>query len=108
MLVVHWGADRLDMGNRIARKEAGICIDVRKASADIIKTSTLQLLENPNYQKGARVIKEAYSRCDGAKTAAGLIERVADTGKPILRKKGSSITLESIKDLPFCTEPAKS
>jgi len=100
LLVVHWGADRLDMGRRITHKDAGICIDVLQTTPDIIKTCVIQLLQDPRYSEAAHKIKNSFNKCNGAETAAELILQVADTRKPILRKKGAPITLENIQDLP--------
>ncbi len=99
MLVVHWGADRLDMGKRIEYRGAGICVAVENATEKKISESVIALLENPKYKKSSKVIMESYAKCNGPETAAELMLQVAGTGKPVLRKKGAPITLEKISDL---------
>jgi len=99
-IVVHTGSDRVDMGRRIEYRKAGICFHVSKASIDNIKKSVTQLLKDPIYKTAAKKIMRSYEKCNGGKTAADLILRLAETRKPIMRKKGAPITLYKIEDLP--------
>ena len=100
MLIVPHIGDLVDMAQRIAYNGAGICLDLKKATAGKIRKAIIKLLKYPRYTRAAEGIMHSYKRCGGAKTAADLIIRLADTGKPIRRKEGMPITLEDIKDLP--------
>lgn len=104
MLVAYLGRDLIEMAQRIAFNGAGIRINARHANARKIKNAMVQLLTQPKYTRSAEGIMHSFNRCGGAKTAAGLIERLADTGKPILRRIGAPITLESIDDLDVYLE----
>ena len=100
MLVVHLGGDRLAVGQRVAYRGAGICMDVDTVSPEKIKQHVITLLHDPGYTAAAKTIMDSYRKCDGAKTASGLIQQLADTRRPVYRKKGAPITLEKINDLP--------
>lgn len=100
MLVFHCGMDRVDVGKRVEYRGAGLCYSHKQASVKRIREAVLTILQNPSYSESARAIMESYKNCNGAKTSAGLILRLAETRKPVLRKQGSPITLEDISKLP--------
>ncbi len=100
LLIVHYGGDRIDMGLRISRIGAGKCFDVDKATPKRIRDAVSILLKNPKYKRTSEAIMHDFKKYDAPRTSADLILRLADTRKPVLRKKGAPITLKSIRDLP--------
>lgn len=103
MLVVHWGGDRLDVGKRVDYRKAGICIDVKDATSERIRNHVIRLINEPVYTQSSEVIMDSYKKCDGGRTAADLVTHLANTRKPIYRRKGTPITIASIDDLPNYT-----
>ncbi|OPZ87072.1 MAG: hypothetical protein BWY74_03485 [Firmicutes bacterium ADurb.Bin419] len=51
----------------------------------LVREKFLELKNNPKYRQVAQSIKEEYSKHDGSKNAAELIERLANEKKPVLR-----------------------
>ncbi|MBN1635613.1 MAG: hypothetical protein JW920_03830 [Deltaproteobacteria bacterium] len=99
MLVVYLGRDLIEMAQRVVHNGAGIRLDPRKATVRSIRKKIIQLLKNPKYTRSAEGVMHSFNKCGGEKTAAALIERLAETKRPILRKKESPITLENMNDL---------
>ncbi|MBN1635615.1 MAG: hypothetical protein JW920_03840, partial [Deltaproteobacteria bacterium] len=104
MLVVHWGGDRMEMAKRVEYHGAGISLDVDEATVGRIRKDVIALLKQPRYTRAAEGIMHSYKRCGGSRTAADLIERLAETRKPVLRRKGSPIVLEDSGNLPDVLE----
>ena len=100
MLLVHWGGDRMEFAQRVAYQGAGISLDVDKATPRRIKKAVLELLMQPRYARASEGIMQSYRSCGGARTAACLLVRLAETRQPILRKPGAPVTLKDIRDLP--------
>ena len=100
MLVAYLGRDLIEMAQRIAFSGAGIRLNAKRATPRKIRKALIELLRQPRYTRAAEGIQHSFNRCKGAQTAAALIERLAKTGKPILRRQGAPITLEDIEDLP--------
>lgn len=99
MLVVHMGGDRIDMAARIAYRNAGIRLHAKKATAGRIKDAIIRLIKDPEYTQAAKKIMHSYKKCDAPKTAADLLIRLAETRKPILRRKNAPITFENTNSL---------
>jgi MGT family glycosyltransferase len=104
MLVVHCGLDRVDMGKRIVHKNAGLCFGHNESTVEKIQNAILQLLQEKKYAQNAEQIMMATNRCNGPDTAAKLILQLADTGKPVRRKAGAPITLETFSKFPDIAE----
>jgi len=98
MLIVHWGGDRIDVSRRVENINAGIGFDVDDATPERIKNAVIQLLQNSKYRQASERIMHQFQACNGPKTSAYLINRLAETRSPILRKKGAPITFENTKD----------
>jgi len=99
MLVAYLGRDLIEMAQRVAFNGAGLRLNAKRATPRKIKKAIYELLKQPRYARAAEGIQHSFNRCKGAETAASLIERLAETGKPILRKPGAPITLNDIEDL---------
>ena len=100
MLSVPLGRDRMEMAQKTVYNGFGIRLDLHKATPRRIKKAMLELLRSPKYQRAAEGVMHSYQSCDAPRTGADLILRMAETGKPIRRKPGAPITLNSIKELP--------
>ena len=100
MLIVHWGGDRMEFAQRVAYQGAGISLDVDKSTPRRISSAVLELLRQPRYTRASEGVMRSYRSCGGARTAAGLLIRLAETRQPILRKPGAPVTLHDISDLP--------
>jgi zeaxanthin glucosyltransferase len=100
MLIVHWGGDRMEFAQRVAYQGAGISLDVDVTTPRKIRKAVLELLKQPRYNRASEGVMKSYRSCSGARPAAGLITRLAETRQPILRKPGAPVTLRDIRDLP--------
>lgn len=100
MLVAYLGRDLIEMAQRIAFNGAGIRLNAKRVTPGKIRKAILEILRDPRYTRAAEGIQHSFNRAQGARTAAGLIERLAVTGKPIQRKPGAPVTLDNIDDLP--------
>jgi zeaxanthin glucosyltransferase len=94
------GGDRIEMAQRIEYNGAGIRLDLVRASVPRIREAVSMILKQPRFTRAAEGMMSSYQTCKGADTAAGLIELLAATQQPILRKKGAPITLPDINNLP--------
>jgi len=100
MFVVYFGNDSMDLAGRVKYNGSGITCNVKNITTEKIRNSVIQLLENPEYRKRCEFIQDSFKKCDGINTSAELIIHLADTGKPLIRKKGAPVTLDNIKYLP--------
>ncbi|HXV76934.1 MAG TPA: nucleotide disphospho-sugar-binding domain-containing protein [Candidatus Polarisedimenticolaceae bacterium] len=82
-----------DTAARVVRAGAGIRIDLRRAGRDEIRTALRRVLDEPAFRENARRIAGDFARCDGPVVAADLIERLADTRRPVLRPPGRGPTV---------------
>ena len=73
---------------------------MHKATLRRISSAVLELLRQPRYTRASEGVMRSYRSCGGARTAAGLLIRLAETRQPILRKPGAPVTLHDISDLP--------
>jgi UDP:flavonoid glycosyltransferase YjiC (YdhE family) len=77
--------DKPVIAARIARASAGINLRTARPKADAVANAVREVLANPSYTERARQIGAELDELGGAKTAADLVERLAETRAPIRR-----------------------
>lgn len=98
MLVVHYGGDRLDVGRRVAYRNAGICMDLKDVSPETLRKHTAKLIQTPAYTQAAAKIKASYRMCRAGETAGDLILHLAQTRRPVYRSSKAPITFPRYAD----------
>jgi len=104
LLVIASGRDPISVAQRVAYNGAGISLKPGHATVRTIRRSIIELLNNPRYARAAEGVMASYRRCDGPRTAAGLILKLAESREPIRRRPGAPITLHHIDELPHYTD----
>jgi UDP:flavonoid glycosyltransferase YjiC (YdhE family) len=69
----------------VAWSGAGINLKTGSPTAEQIRAAVRALLDDPGYRRSAEAIRHDYARHDPPNEAAALLERLAATGRPVLR-----------------------
>jgi MGT family glycosyltransferase len=87
-LVVAGGSeDKPEIANRVAWAGAGINLRTRSPKPARIRAAVRAVLDEPGYRRAAERLRDDMARYDAVATAADLLERLAATGRPVLRDK---------------------
>jgi UDP:flavonoid glycosyltransferase YjiC (YdhE family) len=78
--------DKADVSARVAWSGAGLDLKTDTPSADQVCQAVLRVLDGAAYQAAARRIQADFARHDPPAEAARLLEQLADTGSPVLRR----------------------
>jgi UDP:flavonoid glycosyltransferase YjiC (YdhE family) len=85
-LVVAGGTlDKPEIARRVARSGAGVDLRTGRPAAAAVRAAVDRVLGTPSYRQRAGEIATSLAAHGGVATAAGLLERLADTGAPVLR-----------------------
>jgi MGT family glycosyltransferase len=82
-----------DTAARVARAGGGVRVDVRRSDAGEIRRAIERALHDAALREGARRIAADLARCDAPRVGADLIERLVETGRPVLRPEGTGATV---------------
>ncbi|MFQ5593006.1 MAG: glycosyltransferase [Anaerolineae bacterium] len=93
LLVLPVGGEQGDNASRVVYLGAGQRADIRRFTSQEIRMKADRLLAEPHFRECAREIGDALARTQGPVTAARFIERVAQTGRPLLRPEGYPLTV---------------
>jgi UDP:flavonoid glycosyltransferase YjiC (YdhE family) len=77
--------EKPEIAARVAWSGAGINLKTGTPSPEQIRSAVRAVLDQPQYREQARRIQTDYQRHDGPNMAAVLLERLAATGRPVLR-----------------------
>ena len=77
--------DKPEIGNRIAYSGAGINLKTNTPTPEQIHAAVKTVLSNPQYRRRAQQIQAELARHDGPAEAAGLLEQLAATQRPVLQ-----------------------
>jgi UDP:flavonoid glycosyltransferase YjiC (YdhE family) len=58
-----------------------------------IRKALVRLFEEPSFRENARRLAADFARCDAPVVGADLIERLIETGRPVLRDDGQRPTI---------------
>jgi len=67
-------------------RNAGICLSPSEVTAQRLGQALETLLDCPNLQQNAQAFQQAFAKVNGLKRAAGLLELLAVTRRPVLRQ----------------------
>jgi UDP:flavonoid glycosyltransferase YjiC (YdhE family) len=86
LVAAGWRIDHPEVCARIAWSGAGIWLNgTRPPAPERVAAAVDEILADPGYRERARRVAAEFAAADGPATAAGLLERLAATGSPVLR-----------------------
>jgi UDP:flavonoid glycosyltransferase YjiC (YdhE family) len=77
--------DKPDVAARVAWSGAGINLKTDAPTPEQVRASVRALLDDAGYRQRAQALQAEYARYDAVELGASLIERLAATGRPVLR-----------------------
>jgi MGT family glycosyltransferase len=80
--------DKPEVGNRMAYSGVGVNLRTNRPSEAQVRGAVGTVLADGRYRANARRIRAELARHDGPAEAAALLERLAATGRPVLRPEG--------------------
>jgi len=93
LLLAPAALDQADFAQRVLRAGSGILVSRRRARAAQIRAGLQRLLTEPSFRASARRIAADFSRCDGPRVGADLLERLMATRRPVHRPPGAGLTI---------------
>lgn len=93
LIVVPIGGEQGDNARRVEYLGAGLRVDLSSLTAQVIADKVGQLRTDSRFQARAAEIKRELDKTDGAKTASKLIQRLAETKKPLKRPSSIPLTI---------------
>lgn len=85
-LLIPHGSGTEDIAERCQRAGAAICLSPSEVTAQRLGQALETLLDCPNLQQNAQAFQQAFAKVNGLKRAAGLLELLAVTRRPVLRQ----------------------
>lgn len=79
--------DKLDVSARVEWSGAGINLKTDTPTPEQVRAAVRALLADPRYRERARALQAEYARYDAVARGVALIERLAATGRPVLREE---------------------
>jgi UDP:flavonoid glycosyltransferase YjiC (YdhE family) len=79
--------EKPEIAARVAWSRVGINLKTGTPTPEQIRSAVRAVLDQPQYREQARRIQADYRRHGGAEAAAALLERLATTGRPVLREE---------------------
>jgi UDP:flavonoid glycosyltransferase YjiC (YdhE family) len=80
--------DKPEVGNRMAYAGVGVNLKTNRPTETQVREAVRRVLADGRYGANARRIQAEMARHDGPVEAALLLERLAETGQPVLRPEG--------------------
>lgn len=85
MVAVPIADDQPAISARIVRSGTGVRIRAQECEADQLRAAIATVLDDPSYREAALRFKRLLAARDGPSEAGSIIERVLETGRPVLR-----------------------
>ncbi|PZV12056.1 MAG: glycosyl transferase family 1 [Pseudanabaena sp.] len=85
MVAIPIANDQPGVAARIAWKETGMVIPVKKLTIPKLRNAIQTVLTQPKYRDNSKKMQAAMQKSGGVNLAANIIEEVIATGKPVLR-----------------------
>jgi UDP:flavonoid glycosyltransferase YjiC (YdhE family) len=92
LVVAGKSEDKAEIAARVAWSGAGINLRTKTPSPEQIHGAVRAALGNARYRENARRIQADYARHNAPQAAAELLERLAATGRPVLRERIKAYT----------------
>ncbi len=77
--------DKSEVGNRVAHSGVGINLKTNRPTVEQVRAAVRDMMSQPRYAARAQVIKAELAQHNAAGEGAALLERLAQTRKPVLR-----------------------
>lgn len=103
LLVIPVGGEQGDNASRVVHLGAGLRADRRRADRDELREKVSRLLAEASFRRRARELAQALQATDGIASSAELLERLAATRAPVLRRPGQPLTVERRPPAPAVT-----
>jgi UDP:flavonoid glycosyltransferase YjiC (YdhE family) len=87
--------DKLEVSARVAWSGAGINLKTDTPTPDQVSSAVRAVLVDGRYRQRARTLQAEYARYDAVARGVALLERLAATGKPVLRENAAEQGFES-------------
>lgn len=78
VVAVPLGADQFDHGEAITANEAGIVLDARTMTPDVVASAVRTVLDEPSYAAGAQRLRAAFAALPGPEAAVAPLEALVD------------------------------
>ena len=79
--------DKLDVSARVAWSGAGINLKTDTPTPAQVRSAVRAALDDPSYRRRAQALQSEYARHDAVARGVALLERLAATGKPVVRSE---------------------
>ena len=83
LVVAGTSEDKRDVAARVAWSGAGIRLPFRSPSPEVLRRAVHDVLDGPSYRQRAEAFRREIDVTDAPAQAAGLIETLAETGRPV-------------------------
>lgn len=87
--------DKPEVSARVAWSGAGVNFKTATPTPAQVRAAVRQLLDEPSFRERAQALKAEYARYDAVPQSVELVERLALTGKPVLRAEPTQTTAHS-------------
>jgi UDP:flavonoid glycosyltransferase YjiC (YdhE family) len=78
--------EKPEIAARVAWSGAGINLQTKTPTPGQLRAAVREVQANPRYRHNAQLIQSDYARHNAPEEAAALLEQLAATGQPVLRK----------------------
>jgi UDP:flavonoid glycosyltransferase YjiC (YdhE family) len=95
VVVAGLSEDKMEVSARVAWAGVGINLKTNTPTAAQVRQAVRAVLADPRYRERARALASEYARYDAVANGVGLLERLAATGRTVLRSEGISQPLET-------------
>jgi UDP:flavonoid glycosyltransferase YjiC (YdhE family) len=85
LIVAGASEEKPEIAARVAWSGAGINLKTKAPSPEQLRAAVRSALETPGYRQNAHRVQADYTRHNAPLAAAALLERLAATGRPVLR-----------------------
>jgi MGT family glycosyltransferase len=83
LIVAGESEDKPEVASRVAYSGAGINLKTGNPEPNQLKQAVLEILNNPSYKEKAKMIKKEFIEYDSSNLALSLLEKLANTKKPV-------------------------
>jgi UDP:flavonoid glycosyltransferase YjiC (YdhE family) len=90
LIVAGTTEDKPEVAARVAWSGAGINLKTAAPTPARVRNAVRALLDDQRYRERAQALQAEYARYDAVTLGANLIERLAATGRPILRDEAAN------------------
>lgn len=79
--------DKMEVGNRVAHAGVGLNLKTNRPNVEQLKNAVMSVLNDRQFAERATAVKDELDTHNAAGEAADLLERLAETKQPVLRRE---------------------